>query len=535
MPLERQDDPAWAVHDYGGYYYGDTLIGQERTVAEWGCYLACLAMADDFYNRISRSLGGLADDLAAQPGGFLPRTVARVTDVVGDSVRCVFTGRQMNWVGRGFLIELGPRVPVATVWITSQTDSVGTGLIGQQFEGRQVEAGQRGCTYAIPNGIPDAWGKGPRGWRVEPLGRGPGTASRVESSMAQNWPVALRVGVDSVTGIARHWVIADGRAPAFLSASDARGTYRIKDPGGTDDSGAPLRRLLQRPYGNRFTGAVCFRSVEEDDEYARVASAARHATARPSRRVAEGRSGSMSAAGLTEAASVAPALAFVLQGPATLALGTPAGRHVAYDSETQEYSSDVPGAVASSRFMIGSAMDTALTIGPLDVVQIPDAVDGTYSVVVTGTDTGNCALDVYDPSGVGEACRWTTFGDMAAGRRWQYQVSYVSATRSVSATAVAVNEQLDQPRVELAATPNPVSGVMRIGFTLRSAGPAEIRIYDVEGRCVDTLLHGTVQAGRHLIEWNTRDSGGSTVDAGVYFVRLVCDGRTAVRRIVVLR
>lgn len=68
--------------------------------------------------------------------------------------------------------------------------------------------------------------------------------------------------------------------------------------------------------------------------------------------------------------------------------------------------------------------------------------------------------------------------------------------------------------------PNPAAAGTRVSFSLASAGPLRLDVYDVGGRVVRTLLEGTVQAGRHTAIWDGLDTGGGRVPAGVYFVRL---------------
>lgn len=87
--------------------------------------------------------------------------------------------------------------------------------------------------------------------------------------------------------------------------------------------------------------------------------------------------------------------------------------------------------------------------------------------------------------------------------------------------------RLDQNR------PNPVGRKTTIGFELPVAGPAKVSIYDRSGRLVKELNAGSLQAGRHSVEWNRDDAQGNPVPRGAYFYQLEADGKTSARKAVV--
>jgi hypothetical protein len=87
--------------------------------------------------------------------------------------------------------------------------------------------------------------------------------------------------------------------------------------------------------------------------------------------------------------------------------------------------------------------------------------------------------------------------------------------------------------VELGASyPNPTWSLSRIEYSLPTSGPATLRLFDVTGREVRTLVNGKVEAGRHDAIWDGRDGQGDRVPAGVYFYELNAGGQRASRRVV---
>ncbi len=85
--------------------------------------------------------------------------------------------------------------------------------------------------------------------------------------------------------------------------------------------------------------------------------------------------------------------------------------------------------------------------------------------------------------------------------------------------------------LQFTARPNPFNPTTNIAFELDSPGLVEIEIYDPAGRLVESLASGYFAAGRHSITW----SPGSRTGSGVYFARMEWDGRSAIRKLNLVR
>jgi hypothetical protein len=81
---------------------------------------------------------------------------------------------------------------------------------------------------------------------------------------------------------------------------------------------------------------------------------------------------------------------------------------------------------------------------------------------------------------------------------------------------------------------NPVRGRATFGFAIPRRSRSEsvmLRVYDVRGRLVTTLVNGTRAAGAHLASWSGCDSRGNRVAFGPYFARLDAGSWSRVIRI----
>jgi hypothetical protein len=79
--------------------------------------------------------------------------------------------------------------------------------------------------------------------------------------------------------------------------------------------------------------------------------------------------------------------------------------------------------------------------------------------------------------------------------------------------------------------PNPARASTLVRFTLGSAGPVSLAIYDLAGRCIDRpLRHEFRQAGPQEVAVRT-----DRLASGVYYYRVSCGTRDATRKMVVIR
>ena len=88
----------------------------------------------------------------------------------------------------------------------------------------------------------------------------------------------------------------------------------------------------------------------------------------------------------------------------------------------------------------------------------------------------------------------------------------------------------------LRAWPNPFNPQVNLAYEATRTGRLQVRIYDLRGGLVQTLLDAPVGDTQGTLTWNGRDRFGQNVASGVYLVRLVdAAGVTARQRVVLAR
>ncbi|HZM16218.1 MAG TPA: hypothetical protein VFE28_09465 [Candidatus Krumholzibacteria bacterium] len=87
-----------------------------------------------------------------------------------------------------------------------------------------------------------------------------------------------------------------------------------------------------------------------------------------------------------------------------------------------------------------------------------------------------------------------------------------------------------------ANVPNPFNPSTEIRYDLARSGRVKLRIYDVAGALVRTLLDADMESGfgKRLL-WNGLDAAGRRVPSGLYFARLDAPARTETRKMLLLR
>ncbi|HET9887626.1 MAG TPA: C25 family cysteine peptidase [bacterium] len=84
-------------------------------------------------------------------------------------------------------------------------------------------------------------------------------------------------------------------------------------------------------------------------------------------------------------------------------------------------------------------------------------------------------------------------------------------------------------------TPNPFREGTNIVYSSPRPMPLQLRVFDVSGRLVRTLVDQVMPAGRFTIAWDGRDDHGKETSAGVYFFRLEGEHEMLTKKTVRLR
>ncbi|KAA3613755.1 MAG: choice-of-anchor D domain-containing protein [Calditrichaeota bacterium] len=110
-----------------------------------------------------------------------------------------------------------------------------------------------------------------------------------------------------------------------------------------------------------------------------------------------------------------------------------------------------------------------------------------------------------------------------------------SAEVTLVVTAVSNQDKIPKEYTLAQNHPNPFNPETSISFSLPIAGPVTIRIFDLLGKEILTLVDGQRNAGSHVVQWNGRNSRGVLVPSGVYVYRMVAGDFTASQKMLLLQ
>jgi subtilisin family serine protease len=228
------------------------------------------------------------------------------------------------------------------------------------------------------------------------------------------------------------------------------------------------------------------------------------------------------------------------------------------------------GSVPNTTWGYGK-LDVAAAVAPLATLAIPYPPRGhqmapgtteSVTVVVTGmtADSVTVALSLdggasYSvplgtlygvPSGVPTDL---TFEVQSAWTTTEAKVRGVA--RNAVTTATATSDSLfiiqnpvgvDEAGVPVAKRltlernrPNPFNPSTSIVFEIAKAGRASVRVYNVQGALVRTLVEAPLPAGRYRSTWDGRDAQGRAVGSGVYVTELRAEGKRLTQKMSLLK
>ena len=83
--------------------------------------------------------------------------------------------------------------------------------------------------------------------------------------------------------------------------------------------------------------------------------------------------------------------------------------------------------------------------------------------------------------------------------------------------------------------PNPFNPFTRFEFSIPKQSNVLIKIFDISGREVRTLVNEKMDAGKYTADWNSLDNQGANVSSGVYFYTIIAGNYTESRKMMLIK
>jgi hypothetical protein len=220
----------------------------------------------------------------------------------------------------------------------------------------------------------------------------------------------------------------------------------------------------------------------------------------------------------------------------------------------------MPFATQSDAASVPTVMDvwsTQFTIDgkPAAAGTVLEVYDGAGTLCATATVRSEGTLGIVHVTGdisVTDADEGATEGETLVLRIRGQDVTWSGGAdlgwKALDARALALEfvstESLLPKAFSLAQnSPNPFNPSTTIAYAIPArvdgeriaAARVELRIFDVRGRTVRTLVSAAQEPGRYTVVWNGRDDNGIGVGAGVYFYRLQTPEFTQARKMLLVK
>ena len=104
-------------------------------------------------------------------------------------------------------------------------------------------------------------------------------------------------------------------------------------------------------------------------------------------------------------------------------------------------------------------------------------------------------------------------------------------------TGTGSNEKIIPKQIlEISNYPNPFNPETKIVFDLPKSGKVKLKIYNIKGQQVKSLVNESIFSGKHSVIWNGDDDSGRQVRSGIYYYKLNVNGETlAVKKCLLLK
>jgi hypothetical protein len=173
-----------------------------------------------------------------------------------------------------------------------------------------------------------------------------------------------------------------------------------------------------------------------------------------------------------------------------------------------------------------------------------DVKDGETLLKWTEFSFGEVGYNLYrmDPEGTSFTRLNTTLmseleyqdGDVLPGSVYEYKLGLVfSNGDELLVGPVAMTIPIIPRNFALHQNaPNPFNQLTAIRYQLKSPGHTSLKIYDLSGRVVRTLVNEEKEAGYYSTSWDRKNERGEELSNGIYFYRLVSSDFEATKKMI---
>ncbi len=149
--------------------------------------------------------------------------------------------------------------------------------------------------------------------------------------------------------------------------------------------------------------------------------------------------------------------------------------------------------------------------------------DGDLEIFI-GTNENLRVIDILDE--LGDQYSWSAYRNNSyRDGFYDTSQSYLEKDKDVQPNDIMLENNY----------PNPFNPSTVINFTLPEEMYISINIYNINGRCIKTIMNGNNKAGCSSVEWDGLDKNGNKVSSGIYFYELKASDLVYSKKMILLK
>jgi len=184
-------------------------------------------------------------------------------------------------------------------------------------------------------------------------------------------------------------------------------------------------------------------------------------------------------------------------------------------------------------------------------------INGTINI---DTDPTQAIVELFwvipDPSGYGEGAQYLGVTNPDAAGNWVYvDPGILVIGDNVTATTIDLNSNTSEFAQNIAVisgieenaaevpdghflnqnVPNPFSSKTAIEYTLPRKTDVSLKVYDISGKFITSLVDGVHDSGHYVVYWDGRDNHGRQLSSGIYIYRIKTLEFNATKTLIITR
>ncbi len=113
--------------------------------------------------------------------------------------------------------------------------------------------------------------------------------------------------------------------------------------------------------------------------------------------------------------------------------------------------------------------------------------------------------------------------------------SYSGQFNTGGATSVEAENEIPSTFALEQNYPNPFNPTTAISYSIVKSSFVSLKVYDMLGREVKTLVNQEMTAGKYNLNWNGNDNFGNTVSSGTYIYRITADNFVSSKKMILIK